>query len=173
MADLPWAAYPARSTMILVTIDAQDCKCQDLDLADEHLECAACGMNYHSDAEYLEAGDPCPACHPVHSSASVALVEVTEKEGPPGVSPGRPAPTCDPPAAWRAEQYPTSGRWRRRKQVVRQLAADIGWPGCMDVAHDDLIVGAVLQAGVRLRDWRRFERSRMNRRGLAHRSDDV
>ena len=60
---------------------------------------------------------------------------------------------------WRAEQCPTSGRWRRRKQVVRQLAADLGWPGCLEVAHDDQIVGAVLQAGVRLRDWRRFERS--------------
>lgn len=60
---------------------------------------------------------------------------------------------------WRAEQYLTSGRWRRRKQVVRQLAADLGWPGCLEVAHDDQIVGAVLQAGVRLRDWRRFERS--------------
>lgn len=55
---------------ILLTIAAHDCKCQDLDPAlrgdpdDEHLECAACGMNYHSGAEYLEAGDPCPACNP-------------------------------------------------------------------------------------------------------------
>lgn len=49
------------------------------------------------------------------------------------------------------------GRWRRRKQVVRQLAADLGWPGCLEVASDDQIVAGVLAAGVRLRDWRRFE----------------
>lgn len=49
------------------------------------------------------------------------------------------------------------GRWRRRKQVVRQLAADLGWPGCLAVASDDQIVAGVLAAGVRLRDWRRFE----------------
>lgn len=61
------------------------------------------------------------------------------------------------------EQYPARGRWRRRKQVLRQLAADLGWPECMAVTHDDSIVGAVLQAGLRIRDWRRFERS--GRRG--------
>lgn len=68
---------------------------------------------------------------------------------------------------WRPEQYPTSGRWRRRKQVMRQLAADLGWPECMKVAHDDQIIGAVLQSGLRLRDWRRFERS--GRRSREHR----
>jgi len=52
------------------------------------------------------------------------------------------------------------GRWRRRKQVVRQLAADLGWPGCLAVASDDQIVAGVLAAGVRLRDWRRFEGGR-------------
>lgn len=67
---------------ILVTIAAHDCKCQALDLAlrgdpdDEHLECAACGMNYHSDAEYLEAGDPCPACNPPQVDAAMQQLKV-------------------------------------------------------------------------------------------------
>jgi hypothetical protein len=67
----------------------------------------------------------------------------------------------------RPEQVQARGRWRRRKQVFRKFAAELGWPECMKVAHDDQIVGAVLQAGLRLRDWRRFERS--GRRSREHR----
>lgn len=46
------------------------------------------------------------------------------------------------------------GRWRRRKQALRQVAVDLGWPECMEVASDDQILAGVLAAGLRLRDWR-------------------
>ena len=52
-----------------------------------------------------------------------------------------------------------TGRWRTRKVSLRRLAAELGWPACMEVAHDDQIVAAVLWAGVKVRHWRRFEQS--------------
>lgn len=54
------------------------------------------------------------------------------------------------------------GRWRRRKRVVRQLAVDLGYPGCLKVASQWEIEGHVTAAGVRLRDFHKLHRERMS-----------
>ena len=59
-------------------------------------------------------------------------------------------------------RYPARGRWRRRKRVVRQLASELGWPGCMAVASSHQIEGAVIQAGVRLRDFYKLGHIRLH-----------
>lgn len=60
---------------------------------------------------------------------------------------------ADDDAPYRPEQVQARGRWRRRKQVLRKFAAELGYPECMEVAHPEQIDGAVMQAGVRLRDF--------------------
>ena len=61
---------------------------------------------------------------------------------------------------WRPHPVYSRGRWRTKKRVLRQLAADLGYPECMEVAHRDQIDGAVLQAGVRLCDFYKLHRTR-------------
>lgn len=48
------------------------------------------------------------------------------------------------------------GRWRAVKRKLQVLAAELGWPGCMEVAHLDQIEGRVLMAGAKLAAWHKF-----------------
>jgi hypothetical protein len=91
-------------------------------------------------------------------------VRIRDEDGPVEAEPER--------SRYRPEQVHARGRWRARKQVLRAFAAELGWPGCLEVTHDDSIVGSVLQAGLRIRDWRRFERSgrRAHERAAAERA---
>ena len=61
---------------------------------------------------------------------------------------------------WRPKLVHPRGRWRSKKRALRQLADELGYPECMDVAHPEQIDGAVIQAGVRLRDFYKLHRVR-------------
>jgi len=70
------------------------------------------------------------------------------------------APTVPDDGCWRPEQVNPRGRWRMKKRALRQLAEDLNYPDCMEVAHPEQIDGAVMQAGVRLRDFYKLHRVR-------------
>lgn len=42
------------------------------------------------------------------------------------------------------------------KRKMQVLAAELGWPGCMEVAHIDQIEGCVLMAGAKLAAWHKI-----------------
>lgn len=52
------------------------------------------------------------------------------------------------------------GRWRAVKRKLRALAAELGWPECMEVAHADQIEGCVLRAGAKLSRWHKLSKHR-------------
>lgn len=53
----------------------------------------------------------------------------------------------------KVQQVHCRGRWRAVKRKLQVLAAELGWPGCMEVAHADQIEGCVLRAGAKLSRW--------------------
>ena len=55
-----------------------------------------------------------------------------------------------------APQVHCRGRWRAVKRKLQALAAELGWPECMEVAHHDQIEGRVLMAGAKLAVWHKF-----------------
>ena len=56
----------------------------------------------------------------------------------------------------RVQQVHCRGRWRAVKRKLQVLAAELGWPECMNVAHEDQVVGRVLMAGAKLSRWHKF-----------------
>lgn len=62
--------------------------------------------------------------------------------------------TADTPT--RVQQVHCRGRWRAVKRKLQVLAAELGWPGCMEVAHPDQIEGRVLMAGAKLAAWHKL-----------------
>ncbi len=75
---------------------------------------------------------------------------------------------------WRAPpQVHCRGRWRAVKRKLQVLAAELGWPECMEVAHPDQVEGRVLTAGAKLAAWHKLSKHRRkpaNRRAeRAHR----
>lgn len=74
----------------------------------------------------------------------------------------------------RVPQVHCRGRWRVVKRKLQALAVELGWPGCMEVAHLDQIEGLVLMAGAKLAAWHKLtskhRRKPANRRAeRAHR----
>jgi len=62
--------------------------------------------------------------------------------------------TADTPT--RVPQVHCRGRWRAVKCKLQVLAAELGWPGCMEVAHADQIEGRVVMAGAKLAAWHKL-----------------
>jgi len=60
----------------------------------------------------------------------------------------------------RVRQVHCRGRWRAVKRKMQALAAELGWPECLKVAHPDQIEGHVLLAGAKLRCWHRLSKHR-------------
>lgn len=56
----------------------------------------------------------------------------------------------------RPAQVHCRGRWRTVKRKLQALAAELGWPGCMKVAHADQVEGRVLMAGAKLAVWHKL-----------------
>jgi hypothetical protein len=46
------------------------------------------------------------------------------------------------------------------KRKLQALAAKLGWPECMEVAHLDQIEGRVLMAGAKLAAWHKLSKHR-------------
>ena len=60
----------------------------------------------------------------------------------------------------KVQQVHCRGRWRAVKRKLQVLAAELGWPGCMEVAHADQVVGRVLMAGAKLSRWHKLSKHR-------------
>ena len=60
----------------------------------------------------------------------------------------------------RVQQVHCRGRWRAVKRKLQVLAAELGWPKCMEVAHEDQVVGRVLMAGAKLSRWHKLSKHR-------------
>lgn len=56
----------------------------------------------------------------------------------------------------RVPQVHCRGRWRAVKRKLRALAAELGWPGCMEVASVYQVEGRVLMAGAKLAAWHKL-----------------
>lgn len=52
------------------------------------------------------------------------------------------------------------GRWRQRKQVIREFAAELGYPGCLKVTTMWELESHANFAGIRVRDFRKLSRYR-------------
>jgi len=61
---------------------------------------------------------------------------------------------------YETETVTCRGRWRHVKPKLRALAAELGWPECLAVAHEDQVEGHVLRVGARLASWRKLSRLR-------------
>ena len=56
----------------------------------------------------------------------------------------------------RVQQVHCRGRWRAVKRKLQVLAAELGWPGCMEVASVYQVEGRVLMAGAKLAAWHKL-----------------
>lgn len=108
--------------------------------------CGACDAPAHGVAALLreQVITPADACD---------LLSAVDMAGADGA-------TVPDDGCWRPEQVNPRGRWRTKKRALRQLAEDLNYPECMEVAHPEQIDGAVMQAGVRLRDFYKLHRVR-------------
>lgn len=88
----------------------------------------------------LSAGGPYCKHHAAHLIWQAPAVDVTAEVLPPN----------------RVPQVHCRGRWRAVKRKLRALAAELGWPGCMEVASVYQVEGRVLMAGAKLAVWHKF-----------------
>ncbi len=120
-------------------------------------------------AEFMASPEAQAAAESIKQEAALALERITGGAVVELASSGSATIVYDGDTWRRPKQVHCRGRWRAVKRKMQALAAELGWPGCMEVASYDQIEGAVLTAGARLAAWNKL--SRVRRKPADRRAD--